>query len=260
MAKNVNSWSRPRGSARAGTEPEASSALISEPKNSQSPCRLQCSGQMPTRSRARKMVRLLKSMSAMANWPRSVLEDALAVFLVEVDDDLGVGVRAEHVALGLQFRLALGIVEQLAVVDDGDALILVEDRLLAVAETDDGKPAVGEAEAGAQQESVVVGAAMPERLRHRVQRGGIGLALAGEVNDSSDAAHRSSSFRQQRLGSGCSPQWLGKGPVTQRRKGRHCGNALRRQLKSLSALRLASRAQMRRSDFRLACPSRPTIM
>ena len=129
-----------------------------------------------------------------------LLEDAFAVLLVEVDDDLGVGVGAEHVALGLQLRLALGIVEQLAVEDDGDALILVEDRLLAVAEADDGKAAVGEAEAGAQQESVVVRAAMPERLRHRVQRGGIRLALAGEVDDSSDAAHRSSSIGNRRFG------------------------------------------------------------
>jgi hypothetical protein len=59
-----------------------------------------------------------------------VLEDAFAVFLVEVDDDLGVGVRAEDVALGLELRLALRIIEQLAVVDDGDGAILVEDRLM----------------------------------------------------------------------------------------------------------------------------------
>src|SRR4029078_9915385 len=59
-----------------------------------------------------------------------LLEDALAVLLVEVDDDLGIGMGAEDVALGLQLGLALGIVEQLAVVDDGDVAILVEDGTL----------------------------------------------------------------------------------------------------------------------------------
>ena len=177
MAKNVKSWSSPRGSARAGTEPEASSALISEPKNSQSPCRLQCSGQMPTRSRARNMVRLLKSIERDGELAPELLEDAFAVFLVEVDDDLGVGVRAEDVALGLQLRLALGVVEQLAVEDDRDAAVLVGDRLVAVAEADDGEAAVGEAEAGADQESVVVRSAMPERLRHACSAAGSGCRL-----------------------------------------------------------------------------------
>ena len=153
MAKNVKSWSRPRGSGAAGTEPEASSALISEPKNSQSPWRLQCSGQMPTRSRARKMVRFGEVDERQRELAAQLLEDALAVLLVEVHDDLGVGVGAEDVALGLQLRLALGIVEQLAVVDDGDGAILVEDRLLAVAETDDGEAAIGEPEAGADREN-----------------------------------------------------------------------------------------------------------
>ena len=123
-----------------------------------------------------------------------LLEDAFAVFLVEVDDDLGVGVRAEDVALGLQLRLALGIVEQLAVVDDGDGLILVEDRLLAVAEPDDRQAAVGEAEAGADEIAVVVRTAVPERLRHALQSGRVRLTLSREVNDSSDAAHGSSSI------------------------------------------------------------------
>ncbi len=165
-----------------------------------------------------------------------LLEDALAVLLVEVDDDLGIGVGAEDVALGLQLCLALGIVEQLAVVDDGDGAILVEDRLLAVAETDDGEAAVGEPEAGAQEEAVVVRAAVPERLRHALQGRRVRLPLASEVDDSSNAAHRSSSSRraeQGQFGLRCSPQWSGKGPVTQRRKCRQAGGTLCGQLITL---------------------------
>ena len=99
--------------------------------------------------------------------------------------------------LASQLRLALGIVEQLAVEDDGDGAVLVEDRLLAVGEADDGEAAVGEAEAGADQDS--------RRRQGRDARAlapcaaataGIRLTLAGEVDDSSNAAHGSSSIGQ----------------------------------------------------------------
>ena len=88
------------------------------------------------------------------------------MLLVEVHDQLGVGVGAEDVAPGLQRGLALRVVEQLAVEDDGDGAVLVEDRLAAVAEANDGEPAVGEAEALADQEAVVIGPAVPERAGH----------------------------------------------------------------------------------------------
>ncbi len=122
-------------------------------------------------------------------------EHAFAVLLVEVHDQLGVGVGAEDVALRLQLGLALGVVEQLAVEDDRDRAILVEDRLAAVAEADDGQAAIGKAEALADQEAVVIGSAVPKRLCHGLQDGGIGLAPAGEVDNSCNAAHEPSYAR-----------------------------------------------------------------
>src|SRR5262249_39212266 len=56
-----------------------------------------------------------------------VLEDGLAVLLVEVRNDLGVAVGAEDVAAGLQGGALLGVVEEFAVEDDDDVAGLVGD-------------------------------------------------------------------------------------------------------------------------------------
>ncbi len=122
-------------------------------------------------------------------------EHALAVLLVEVHDQLGVGVGAEDVALGLQLGLALGIIEELAVVDHGDRAILVEDRLAAVAKPDDREPARGKAEARADQKAVVVRPAVPQRPGHALQDDRVGLAPAGKVDNSRNAAHEPSDSR-----------------------------------------------------------------
>ena len=70
-------------------------------------------------------------------------------------------------AAAFQVRLLLGVVEQLAVEDDGDAAILVEDRLPAVGQADDAEAARGEGQAGPFQEAVLVGAAVDDGVGHR---------------------------------------------------------------------------------------------
>ena len=140
-------------------------------------------------------MRLEKSIKRQRELPLELGEHCLTVLLVEVHDQLGVGVGAKDVALGLQRGLALRVVEELAVEDDGNGPVLVEDRLAAVAEANDGEPAVGEAEALADQEAVVIGSAVPERAGHFLQHGGIGLAPAGQVDNSRNAAHEPSYAR-----------------------------------------------------------------
>ena len=66
----------------------------------------------------------------------------------QVRDQLGVAVRAEAVAAAFQAGRVFGVVEQLAVEDDGDGAVLVGDRLPAVGQADDAEPAGGEADAG----------------------------------------------------------------------------------------------------------------
>ena len=63
-----------------------------------------------------------------------------AVLLVEVQQDLDLGVGAKDVALGGKGCAQLEVVVDLAVEDDGDGLVLVEDRLLAGGDVDDGEP------------------------------------------------------------------------------------------------------------------------
>ncbi len=127
--------------------------------------------------------------------PFELGEHALAVLLVEMHDELGVGVGAKDVTLGLQRGLALGIVEQLAVVDDGDGAVLVEDRLPAIAQADDAQPSRGEAQTRPEQEPVIIGSAMPQGIGHPLHGCRIGLPLARQIDYSCNSAHGPSSDR-----------------------------------------------------------------
>jgi hypothetical protein len=60
--------------------------------------------------------------------------------LVEVDDDLGVGLGCQLVPLLQQLLAQLDVVEDLAVEDNPQALILVAHRLLPAAEVDNAQP------------------------------------------------------------------------------------------------------------------------
>ena len=96
---------------------------------------------------------------------------------------------AEHVALGLELDAPFGIIEQLAVADDGHATILVEDRLLAVLQPEDAQPTVRKPNSRHEQKAGIVRAAMNQGIRHAAHEGPIGLSPALEVNHSCQAAH-----------------------------------------------------------------------
>src|SRR5262245_11614121 len=61
----------------------------------------------------------------------------LAMFLIEVNQQLGIGVSAENMYLGFELRPPLGEIEEFPVADDGDAAVFVENRLSAVFDADD---------------------------------------------------------------------------------------------------------------------------
>ncbi len=121
-----------------------------------------------------------------------MLEQILAMLLVEVHDQLRVGVAAEHVALGSELCLQLGIIEQLAIGDHADAAGLVEDRLLAVGDADNGEPPVAHADAGSHEIANAVRAAMLERRRHAADQSPVGLTGTFEIEHARYAAHFSS--------------------------------------------------------------------
>src|SRR5581483_4566876 len=75
-------------------------------------------------------------------------------------------------------------------VDDGDALVLVEDRLAAIGQADDAEPARGEADTRSFQIAVFVRPAVDDGVRHGMQPPcRHGPPLPGQVNHPCDAAH-----------------------------------------------------------------------
>src|ERR1044071_3232175 len=71
-----------------------------------------------------------------------MLYEVVAVLLVQVDDDFRIGMGIEAVALRLELRTQLDVVEDLAVEDDPYCLVFVVDRLPATLEVDDAQPRV----------------------------------------------------------------------------------------------------------------------
>ncbi len=90
------------------------------------------------------------------------LEEAVAVLLVEMDEDLGVAVGGEPVPEPLQLLAQLAVVVDLAVLDDRDRPVLVGDRLVAVLEVDDREAPGGKSHAVGLEEPVAVRPAMDE--------------------------------------------------------------------------------------------------
>ena len=119
--------------------------------------------------------------------PAQPLGEAGAVLLVEVDEHLGVGVRAEGVAGALELVAQLGVVVDLAVLDDDDAAVLVRDRLVAAGEVDDREAPRAERDLAVDVLAAAVGAAVDELGAHRAKRLDVGVPVA--ARDPADPAH-----------------------------------------------------------------------
>ena len=104
------------------------------------------------------------SQIARANIPRSRREHPGPLVLVEVDEDLGVALRAERVAPGLEPAPEGGEVVDLAVEDGPDRAVLVRERLMPAGQVDDRQPA--------EPERGVVVAVGPGVVRARGGRSG----------------------------------------------------------------------------------------
>ena len=83
---------------------------------------------------------------------------------------LGIGVRPEPVAARLQARPQLHVVKDLAVEDDPERSILVAERLLAVAQIQDGKPCTAQPDTLIKQDAELIRPAVPDQGQHLTQR------------------------------------------------------------------------------------------
>ncbi len=95
--------------------------------------------------------------------------------VIELEDDLGIAVRGECIAVGLELFLQLGLVVDLAVVDDGDQAVGgAHGHVAGGRQIENGKPARAEEDAGAvglraMPGAAIVGAAMCLRVDHAVE-------------------------------------------------------------------------------------------
>ena len=106
-----------------------------------------------------------------------------------MNDDLGVAPRAKHVAERGQFRDQRLVVVDLAVVDDDDAPILVEKRLLPGGESMIESRRWPRPTPGSMCMPDFVGAAVMLRLVHVRQQFALDFAPAAGVEDAGNSAH-----------------------------------------------------------------------
>ena len=119
--------------------------------------------------------------------PAQPLGEAGPVVLVEMDERLGVAASAQLVPRALQLAAELGVVVDLAVLDDDAGSVLVRDRLVAVLEVDDRETPGCKRDAVAHVLAAAVRAAVDELLRHRTQR--VEVRAAARRRDPADPAH-----------------------------------------------------------------------
>ena len=110
-----------------------------------------------------------------------MLDEALAVLLVQVRHELDVADAAKRVALRLELGAELAVVVELAVDDRDDVAALVRDRLVAGLEVDDREPPHREPGALAEPAALAVRTAVSQQL-DRVEA--LGPRPAGDAEDS----------------------------------------------------------------------------
>src|SRR5439155_9136417 len=110
-------------------------------------------------------------------------------FLPGVDDHLGIAARSEHMAEDHEFGHQRLEIVDLAIVDNADRPIRVEERLIAGHEIDNRQAEVAEPQPRREMETVTVRSAMTEDIGHTPQQGPIDLAGSAIIEDTRYAAH-----------------------------------------------------------------------
>ena len=77
------------------------------------------------------------------------------------------------------------MLEQFAVADDRDRAIFVEDGLLPIIETNNAETAMGKTDAWRDEEAIVIGPAVPQRIRHTLQHHPLWAPAAPKIDHTS---------------------------------------------------------------------------
>ncbi len=118
-----------------------------------------------------------------------LLQERIALLLVEMDDDLGIAARGELVARLLETGPQLAEVVDLAVADDDEIAVLVADRLMAAGDVDDRQPPHAEEQLIVDEATLVVGSSMQNGAAHAREHGGIGPSRTAQTQHAVDSAH-----------------------------------------------------------------------
>src|SRR5262249_53252417 len=114
------------------------------------------------------------------------------VFLVEMHNHFGVGLRLEDMSLGLEELAQLAIVIDFPVKDDPYASILIGDRLMASIQVNDREPAKAETDRSRRVVTFVVGTTMFNRVRHPLQQRRRDTPARVKIKFSANPAHEGS--------------------------------------------------------------------
>jgi len=95
-----------------------------------------------------------------------MLDEAVTILFVQVNDDLGVRVGPKAMPLALQHLPQLQIVVDLAIEDNSHTAIFIEDGLPAALQIDDAQPRVCQRKRRALQKPFTIGASMPQCRSH----------------------------------------------------------------------------------------------
>src|SRR5262245_8394733 len=101
-------------------------------------------------------------------------------------NQLGIAMSDEAMAAGFQGMAQLGVIEKLAVVNDSNATVFVEDGLPAIRQADDAEPAGGKAQPGPVQESILIGPAVDDGGRHALDHTLWDGPSSGQIHHSGD--------------------------------------------------------------------------
>jgi hypothetical protein len=117
------------------------------------------------------------------------VENLIAPLLVSMNDDFGIGLRAEDVSVGLEYCPQLLEVVDLAVEYDPYGFCLIRHGLVSAAKIDDREPPEAEAQRTGKIEPFIVRPAMGQRSRHPLDIIQKDRALIDEVVLTADTAH-----------------------------------------------------------------------
>src|SRR6266853_2264629 len=111
------------------------------------------------------------------------------ILLVEVDDALGVAMRAEGVAQSDELLAKRQVIVDFSIEDDPNGAVLVAEGLVPSGEVHNTQPAHAYAGAVVCVDSVVIRSAMRHDVAHPAQLSRVGPRVPSKFQDSSYSAH-----------------------------------------------------------------------